>query len=122
VVATPMNNNEKKDKIEREKKPIKTYEVRIEEIEKWSKSVGEDIDMLQQSSFELKKELAQFVFQTVSAIMGFFAILLAIIIGFYANWGFEESSFKYVIGLLVFLSILLTSWFILWLYCNLKRK
>ena len=118
-----MNDNiEKKDKIEREKITIKTLDVRLEEIENWSKSVGEDIDMLQQSIFELRKELAQFVFQTVSAIMGFFAILLAIMIGFSANWNFEESGFKYVLGLLVFLTILLVSWFLLWLYCNLKRK
>ena len=118
-----MNGNDtKRDKIERKKLPIRSVDVRLDEIEKWGKNIGEDIDKLQASSLDLKKELAQFVFQTVSATMGLFAILLAVLIGFSTNWDFEETGIDYVIGLLLFLTILLIFWFAIWLYCNLKEK
>lgn len=115
-----MDDNE--IKIKREKKPPATIESRLEEIEKWKKSIGEDIDKLLQSSYELKKELAQFVFQTVSVTMGLFAILLAVLIGFSANWDFETTGINYVVGLLIFLTILVSVWLIGWFYHIFKRK
>lgn len=107
------NDKMKEDKVERGKKSLTTIEIT---------KIGKDISDLKQSSFELKKELAQFVFQTVSVTMGLFVILLAVLIGFSANWDFEETGINIVIGLLVFLVVLIAIWLIAWVKLNFWKK
>lgn len=109
-----MVRKRKKVPLERLAKPSKTVEGRLDEIEKWRADVGKEI-------FDIKKELAQFVFQTVSVTMGLFAILLAVLIGFSANWNFKETGINIVIGLLAFLVILSSIFFGGWFYRNFKR-
>ncbi|MCJ7572097.1 MAG: hypothetical protein MUO82_09525 [Candidatus Thermoplasmatota archaeon] len=117
-----MKSNNEKYLGQRTVKFIKSLPDRLDELEKWRDDTGKEIENLQKSSFDLKKELAEFVFQIVSITMGLFAVLLAVLIGFSANWNFKDTGINYVIGLLGFLSILLVIWFILWLHHHFKRK
>lgn len=108
--------------VKRVAKLKKSIEVRLDEIEKWREDIGREIECLQQSSSDIKKDLAEFVFQIVSITIGLFAVLLAVLIGFSSNWNFKDTGINYVVGLLGFLSILLVIWFILWLHHHFKRK
>jgi hypothetical protein len=63
---------------------------------------------------EFKDRQVQFLTQYVLMILGIFSILLATLIGFSINWDFGTRGVPFLIGIGIYLSSILTIWFILW--------
>jgi len=97
---------------------------RIEKLEEWLKETGNvKVKKIDSLEISLKKDLAEFVFQTIAIIFTIIALLSAVILGFVTNWDIENKKQIWtIIVLLGGIALLNLVWFVLWLVRSFRKS
>lgn len=115
----PEKKRGKRTKAEYIEERVKTVEKKVENLEINRDELEKNIE---RERIDLKKEMAAFIFQSVSIIVGIIVIILTISIGFsISNLSDESEKLSLIAGFLLTLVIVFVIWFILWMIKNFKK-
>jgi len=100
---------------QKESKPELSIEVRVKELEAIVDNVSKELEDLVKMRVELKSELAEFIFQTVTLVIALLALIVIVPFGFITQFNLTDTiKINIIIIALILIAFLLMCLVIIW--------